>query len=255
MARPEERAALDRFLDALARAPARVLLLDYDGTLVPLVPRYEAAGPDDALLELLGDLSSDKRTEVVIVSGRARAALERWFGGLDVSLVAEHGAFLRRRGGEWTSAAPTYDRWKASVRPVMELYMGRTPGARIEEKETSLVWHYRESDADLGTLRARELRHVLEPLVANEGLTLLEGSRVLEARTAGVDKGQVTASLLSGQQRDFIFAAGDDRTDEDMFAALPLEAWSVCVRRRGSRARYRVGSVHELRLLLGKMRG
>ncbi len=137
----------------------------------------------------------------------------------------------------------------------MELYVSRTPGARIEQKETSLVWHYRQTDPELGNLRRRELRHALEPLVANERLVLLEGSRILEARIAGVDKGQVAAGLCAGESPDFVLAAGDDRTDEDMFAALPPDAWTICVRRRGSRARYRANSPYELRIILAAIRG
>lgn len=241
-------------LSAFFTAENRILLLDYDGTLVPLVPRFEAAGPDEVVLDILRNLTSVARTDVVIVSGRTRADLERWFDGIPLTLIAEHGGFVRRAGAAWVAASSRDGLWKGSVRPVMELYVSRTPRSRIEEKEISLVFHYRESDPDLGALRARDLRDALEPLIANEGLALQEGSRVLEVRAAGTDKGQAAASLLAERSYDFILAAGDDRTDEDMFAVLPPEAWTLCVSRRGSRARYRLGSVEDLRTMLASLR-
>lgn len=235
-------------------AAHRLFLLDYDGTLVPLVRRYEAAGPDQAVLDLLRDVASDPDTDLVIISGRTRRDLVRWLGDLPVTLAAEHGAFIRRPGEDWACNGDCDDKWKNAIRPIIELYVGRTPGARLEEKETCLVWHYRETDPELGVIRTRELRHVLEPLVANEGLALVEGNRVLEARITGVDKGKLTTTLIESNHYDFVFAAGDDRTDEDMFAALPQDAWSFCVHKHESRARYSVNSVNELRGLLARLK-
>ncbi|HJU48045.1 MAG TPA: hypothetical protein VJ689_07935, partial [Gaiellaceae bacterium] len=48
-----------------------------------------------------------------------------------------------------------------------------------------------------------------------------------ELRAAGVDKGRYVKSLdLSGA---FVLAVGDDRTDQEMYAALPPGAFSVHV--------------------------
>src|SRR3954466_3158963 len=81
-----------------------LLLLDYDGTLVPYTATPELARPDMALLELLGALSARPRTELHVVSGRTRETLEQWLGSLPIALHAEHGFWSRPMGSsEWTA--------------------------------------------------------------------------------------------------------------------------------------------------------
>ncbi|MCA1685400.1 MAG: trehalose-6-phosphate synthase, partial [Planctomycetia bacterium] len=89
-----------RLVGEFRSASRRLLLLDYDGTLVPLKPTPELAAPGLELLATLSRLAA--AGEVVIVSGRSRASLDAWLGRLDVGLVAEHGAWVRDRGGDWT---------------------------------------------------------------------------------------------------------------------------------------------------------
>ena len=80
--------------DAQRTQPIR-LLLDYDGTLVPIARSPELAAPDAEVLTLLGDLANAPGLEVDLVSGRARATLAAWFAHLPVSLGAEHGFWHR----------------------------------------------------------------------------------------------------------------------------------------------------------------
>ena len=88
-------------IQAYQAAARRALLLDYDGTLVPFVEDPKLARPDAELMDLLRGLAASGGNEVVIVSGRPRRDLEEWFGRLPVALIAEHGVWLRLRGGEW----------------------------------------------------------------------------------------------------------------------------------------------------------
>ncbi|MFQ5946919.1 MAG: bifunctional alpha,alpha-trehalose-phosphate synthase (UDP-forming)/trehalose-phosphatase, partial [Anaerolineae bacterium] len=80
-----------RLRAAYQDAQRRLLLLDYDGTLVPFAPRPEDASPDPVLLKDLHALASDGKNTVVIVSGRDQATLESWVGSVGAALVAEHG--------------------------------------------------------------------------------------------------------------------------------------------------------------------
>ena len=171
-----------RLAASYREAQRRLLLLDYDGTLRTFEPQPERAVPDGALLELLGHLASDPANDVLLVSGRDRDRLERWFSHLPLGLVAEHGAWIRPRTGTWESLGPLTSDWKREIRPLLETCTDHTPGAYVEEKEFSLVWHYRRSDPEQGALRARELADALMHLTATLALGVLEGEKVIEVR-------------------------------------------------------------------------
>jgi trehalose 6-phosphate synthase/phosphatase len=245
--------ARDRLETEYRTAGRRLLLLDYDGTLMDFSKQPESVVPDDELRETLRALATTPSTEVVIISGRSRSLLEEWLGDLDVSLVAEHGGLSRRRGGVWQTDAHPPERWKDAIRPVMERFVQRTPGTFIEEKETALVWHYRAADPGLGPERSRELRHALGHLTENLDLAVMEGKRVLEVKAAGVNKGRAALTFIEGEPWDFVLAVGDDRTDEDVFGVVPDMAWSIKVGGGPSLARFRVPSVAAVRDLLERL--
>ncbi len=238
------------FAKRFASAPRRLLLLDYDGTLVPFAERPEKAVPDEELLELLGGLS--QHAMVVIISGRPRGILEGWFSDVGVGLVAEHGAWVKEPHGQWVLVEPVSDHWKDQIRPVMEVFVDRTPGSFIEDKEFSLAWHYRKSDPQMGLARARELRNTLVQLAARLNLEVVEGNRVVEVRNANVNKGRAASWWLE-KGWDFILSAGDDWTDEDMFEVMPEDAITIKVGVRATRARYIVESCWDVRAILRRM--
>lgn len=236
-----------------AAAPRRLLLLDLDGTLIPLAPLPSQAQPTAPLLSLLKRLSSDPRNEVVLVSGRGRTTLDAWFGALDVGLAAEHGAWIRERGVPWRATVLRDEAWKSRVVPILERFVRRTPGAWIEEKDFSLVWHYRAAEPAASRLRAPELRRVLATLTANLELHLLDGNGVLEVKASPFHKGQVAAQWLDRSAWDFVLAAGDDRTDEDMFGALPALARTIKIGSGPSSARHRLPAPAEMIALLERL--
>lgn len=242
----------ERMTEKYLKAKRRLLLLDYDGTLVPFSERPEEAKPDRELSNILRALSRESENELVVISGRDRDTLEGWFTGLRIELVAEHGAWLREGSGMWEMIEPLRSDWKDRIRPILELYVDRTPGSFIEEKEFSLVWHYRKADPELGEVRASELRDNLLHLTANLNLKVLEGSKVIEVKNAGVNKGRAAHRWISGERWNFILAAGDDWTDEDVFVSLPEWAYSIKVGRGPSTAKFNVDSASEVRSLLKK---
>ena len=242
--------ARNRLLRAFEVSNKRLLVLDYDGTLVPFSKTPNAAVPDESLLKLLASLAADPTTDVVIVSGRTRESLEGWFGRLDASLVAEHGAWIRERGGEWVTSAPLTDEWKDEVRGVLETYVDRTPGSFVEEKDFSLAWHYRAAARDLSARRVQELTETLAPLGQAFGLSLLQGSRVLEVKPAGVDKGNAAHRWTGRAEYDFVLVIGDDVTDEDMFEAAPPGAWTIRIGGGPSAATFAIDSSADVRALL-----
>jgi len=236
------------------RAARRALLLDYDGTLVPFVADPKQARPDPELIEQLSELGSAPGNEVVIVSGRPRRDLEEWLGHLPIALVAEHGVWLRPRGGEWRMLKSITTEWKERVRPILQLYEDRLPGAVLEEKEFSLAWHYRGADSEQASRRARELLDALSTFTRNIDVQVLEGNKVLEVRNTGVHKGTAAQTWLSETAADFILAMGDDWTDEDLFRALPDTAYSVRVGLANTAARFYLPNPAQVRRVLRELR-
>jgi trehalose 6-phosphate synthase/phosphatase len=227
-----------RRLKATYRSSKRRLwLLDYDGTLVPFADKPDRARPGRRVLDLLGRLAKNPKNELVLVSGRNRETLEAWFGELAIGLVAEHGVWVREPAGDWEMIEPLVGSWKDEVRPILELYADRTPGALIEEKDFSLVWHYRRTDSELGVVRVRELTQELEDAASKLGLHVLQGSKVVEIKNAGINKGRAALRWLAKKEWDLIVSIGDDVTDEDVFAVLPERAYSIKVGLKPSQAR------------------
>lgn len=204
------------------RAKRRLLLLDYDGVLVPLAPTPEAAAPSASLVELLRALANDPRNTVVVISGRPPETLDEWLGQTGVDFAAEHGHFIKKQG-DWRQVATGKRAWKKTVRQHMAEAVRQVPGSHIEEKHTSLVWHYRQASPAPAERMAHTLLATLSRL---DDLHVSLGAKVVEARLPGADKGQAAHEWLRPEY-DFVLAAGDDTTDEDLFTAMPPGAITV----------------------------
>jgi len=237
--------------EAMRSAPQLVLLLDYDGTLVPFAETPALAAPDAALLELLVELTERPRTEVHVVSGRSPDDLDAFLGGLALSLHGEHGQFSRPPKGAWTSRASGSQAWRAGALEILRAFAASTSGAMVEEKRSGLVWHYRRVAPEARAPVVEALVARLAAALDGAQVEVLAGNMVIELRAAGAHKGRVAADAVARAPAGSLIAAfGDDRTDEDLFAALPDSALTVHVGPAASRARLRVPSTVEVRDLL-----
>jgi trehalose 6-phosphate synthase/phosphatase len=234
------------------RTPQRRLLLDYDGTLVPLARSPELAVPDEELLTLLATLAASPGVHIDIVSGRPREVLEQWFGGLRVGLWAEHGFWSRAMPEEpWQPAAIIPHNWTQRIYPILEQFTRNTAGSAIEIKSASLAWHYRRAHREFGARQAHELRMLLGDALSNQPWEVLEGKKVIEIRLRGVSKAAVVHRVFADAVHGAaVIAIGDDRTDEDLFRALPAGSLTVAVGTRPSHARFRVEDHRAVRSLL-----
>ncbi len=242
-----------RLIRDYAKGKERLIFLDYDGTLVPFAERPENAKPDVRLLGLFEKLAHNDKNNVVLISGRRRPTLEMWFNNLDVGLIAEHGAWLRKSGEEWETIEPLKSGWKKKIKPLLEFYVDRTPNTFIEEKEFALVWHYRKAAPELAMVRVRELKDNLLQLITHLKLGVLEGSKVIEIKKADINKGKAALRWISRKKWDFILGIGDDWTDEDLFQALPDSAYSIKVGLGYSEAKFTIESYKDVRILLKEM--
>ncbi|MBN1531085.1 MAG: bifunctional alpha,alpha-trehalose-phosphate synthase (UDP-forming)/trehalose-phosphatase [Spirochaetes bacterium] len=244
---------LKGIVENFSRIRERVLFLDYDGTLVRFRARPQDAIPDTATLTLLGELAEIGGTDVVVISGRARQFMDRYFADLPVTLVSDHGAWIRTPGGSWTQAIPCETQWKNEIRPLLEQYSDRTPGSFVEEKDFSLAWHYRRCDVGLSSMRLMELKGNLLNMVANHNLGIIDGEKVLEIRSHDINKGKIVTYLLSLKGYEFILGVGDGATDEDLFRAIPENGYSVKVGYGKTAARFFIEGVDEVHDLLRRL--
>ncbi|MEP6774433.1 MAG: bifunctional alpha,alpha-trehalose-phosphate synthase (UDP-forming)/trehalose-phosphatase [Chloroflexota bacterium] len=245
----------EQMLSAYRGAARRLILLDYDGTLVAFSSDPQAVKPSERVLDLLSKLCADPRNEVVVISGRDRHTLEAWLGHLPMGLVAEHGAWVRYWNDEWAMSQPLGETWKPIIRPVLELFADRLPGAFIEEKEFSLVWHYRATDLELREQRAQELLDYLVNFMANMDVQVLQGNKVIEIKTGSVNKGTIGRMWLQRDRFDFVLAIGDDWTDEYLFAALPMNAYTIRVGLVESKAKANLYAHNDVLDLLTRLAG
>jgi trehalose 6-phosphate synthase/phosphatase len=240
-------------IERYQRAQHRLIILDYDGTLVSLTENPQDATPDDDLCNLLTALVRDRRNQVLLLSGRGKDQLNDWLERFDLGLVAEHGVWIRPQDGEWQTIEPLDASWKASIRPILERFVERTPGSLMEEKTAALAWHYRRVNDDLATVRSQELKETLLQLTANLHLDVLEGDMVIEVKNVGINKGKAAGYWLNQKPWDFILALGDAWTDEDTFTVLPEDAYSIRVGVKPSSARFNLESPKDVRRLLAKL--
>jgi trehalose 6-phosphate synthase/phosphatase len=239
-----------------AEAKRRIFFLDYDGTLREYTRFPGDARPTDEIREVLRALARLPATEVHVVSGRDRKQLEAWLGELPIHLCAEHGYVARAPGGAWEALEHVSLEWLPRAEEELRRVVQEVPGSLIERKPCSVAWHYRMADAHYGSWRARELCTALEDEFANQPVEVLLGHKVLEVRAAGVNKGGYVRRRMAGvDESAFVLCVGDDRTDMDMYCALPPSAFSIHLGPAAEGVRYRLDSAGAVRGLLRLLAG
>lgn len=241
-------------VDSFRMSQARLIALDYDGTLRGFInsPDPDKARPSPALLDLLQRLCRTPDTMVGIVSGRPYTALDAWFRGLPLALIAEHGAWTKS-GTRWHQSDSVLQSYVDRLLPILERYLERTPGAVIEQKSSSLVWHYRNVPPELAYARNASLKHELNQVVSGTDIQVFNGNKILEIKPHNVNKGRAVRDLLEKHPADFVMAIGDDYTDEHMFESLPDKSFTVKVGPGNTHAKYQLNAVSDVITLLSQL--
>lgn len=248
--------------EAWARSGRLVLLLDFDGTLAPIVARPELAAIPAATREALERLRARPGVEVAVVSGRGMADVRERAALGDIAYAGNHGmeiegAGLHRIHPDAAAARPLLARAAERIRAGL----AEIPGAFLEDKALTLSIHYR-----LAPERADEVRRVVEQGVeGEEALKVTAGKMVLEVRPrVDWDKGKAVLFLLEQirpPEGAPVLYLGDDTTDEDAFRALserPGGGEGVLVAESppaGSAAASRLRSPEEVGLLFAALAG
>jgi len=243
---------IEKVTESYEKSNKRLLFIDYDGTLAGFHGDPQKANPDEEMYDLLDRLAAQENTDMYLISGRDKETFTKWFLPKKYNMIVEHGVWISENGEEFRMLENVKKDWMEKIHPVLDSFVDRTPGSFIEEKNYSLAWHYRKTDPDFGKKRATELNTVLTSLIANDDLSVLNGNKVIEIKSSNVNKGRAAMRVFSEQEYDFVFAIGDDWTDEFMFQELPETSITVKVGRQKTQARYYVDSIKNVRDLLDK---
>lgn len=235
-----------------------LLLLDYDGTLVPIHGSPEEAVLPSSTRESLKSLLANNKIEMVVVSGRDSKFLMKQLKGLNIEMAAEHGAkFFDEKNKQWECLVHTNKQsWYPIALQIMKDYSSRVPGSFVEKKEFALSWHYRKSPSEFASYQGIKLKEELEMGLSNLPVTVLSGKKVIEARAIEANKGSFARWFLDTHNSDkskFVIAIGDDKTDEDLFHAVPYDSATIKIGGGESRAQYRLASQKDLLPFLTKI--
>lgn len=210
----------------IKRASHIRLFIDYDGTLVKL-----AATPSETVLhqttkDLLSELS--KSYEIFILSGRPKEFLDSQFKNEALTMVAEHGGFVKRDSGLWQNRVNSdLNSWYGDAERIMKSYTEHVPASFVEKKEACLVWHYRQSPGEFAEAQARKLHEELQVSLANQPMCVSQGSKIIETKAIECNKGYFVRTQMSSEADVLNICIGDDRTDEDAFEALDNKDVSI----------------------------
>ena len=248
--------AEDAIIGRLRRANKVAFFIDYDGTLREFERIPDRAVPGKKLKPLLEELNAAS-ADVFIISGRKGPILDDWFRGYEFTLIAEHGSNVRIAGEkDWFSLNQSTDfSWKRRVLDILRHYEWSTPGSFVEEKESALVWHYRQSDPEFGQWKARQLLSELYEMLANFPVEIHHGKKIIEVSSIHVNKGAAIEHFLREREYDLAICAGDDQTDEAMFRIDHPVLLRIKVGEGDTRADYRIPDPHHFRQLLRRMIG
>ena len=231
------------------RSERRLFILDYEGTLVSWGPVNQIIPVSpQRTLDVLSDLLLDERNTIYVMSGRRPEELDRLFRRVpNLGLIAENGCFLKDCGSDsWIEMADGEQirSWKESVKGIMTYYLERTPGAEIEERRCSLMFHYKSAeDYDTASRLASDCAsHINDACEAQrvhavplDGCVIVEPvdwtkSTAAEHVFDGIRKRIMGSAPAEGQDAaesqqqqhnkdavDFLMVVGDGREDEKVF--------------------------------------
>ncbi|HEV2147887.1 MAG TPA: trehalose-phosphatase [Longimicrobiaceae bacterium] len=213
---------VEAWREAWRRSGRLVLLLDFDGTLAPIVERPEMAAIPEATRAALDRLLGAPGVVGAVVSGRGMADARERAGISGIAYAGNHGMEIEgpdvhRVHPEAQAARPQLEEVIAAVEPAL----AEVPGAFVEDKGLTLSIHYRLTPED----RVERVRRVVrEAVEERDDLRLTEGKKVLEVRPrVEWDKGRAVLFLLGHLRPPEgapVLYLGDDTTDEDAFRAL-----------------------------------
>lgn len=228
------------------------MLLDYDGTLTPIVKRPELARLSGANRRLLENLS--KRVILGIISGRSLKDVKDLVKIPGIIYAGNHGLEIEFKGKLYIHPKVRGFR-KVLDRIAKELRqrLGHIQGVIVEHKGLTLSLHYR----CVNRLHQAEVKRIFNSSVKTRKVKITKGKKVLEVRPpVEWNKGRAVAEIIRQTKgRVLPIYIGDDVTDEDAFKVVKKKGVAIYAgRRKKSYAEYFVWNVREAVKFLEKIR-
>ncbi len=232
------------------------ILLDFDGTLTPIVERPEMASLPSETKELLRLISNDLRCCVGVISGRTLTDVKRRVGLSNVFYAGNHG--LEVEGPSMKFVYPMALKMSRTIHEMaesLESCLKDIEGVIVEDKVLTASVHYRLVPDD--KIRLIE-RRVYKEVSRWEQVTVAKGKKVLEVKPiVNWNKGNaVKLILLSVGWKSLPIFVGDDETDEDAFQGI-RDGITIAVMSRPTQthAKYYLKDSIEVQSLLRKIAG
>ena len=232
-----------KLVNEFENAKKKLVIFTVDGVLssYKVVPSTSVISSD--IMESLSIFDEDPSTDVIIISGRKKDDLIRFFGKLKyTTLAAEHGFFVKYPEKEWQELTPDHGDgdWYSEILQVLEYYRDRTPGSSLEGaaegKESTLMWNFRGADSEFGAMQAQELHlHLANHTNHNFIMDLSNFSKSIECRPKGLTVDKVindiyrtlTVDSPDDLTHDFVCYFGNETLDSD-FRPIPNVPMRTC---------------------------
>ncbi|KAK3488530.1 glycosyltransferase family 20-domain-containing protein [Neurospora crassa] len=229
------RLSMTTLLQQYERTNRRLFIIDFEGTLVSWGPVNQIIPVSpQRTLDVLNDLLLDERNTIYVMSGRRPEELDRIFRRVtNLGLIAESGCYLKDCGSNtWTEMADSNKirSWKSSLRDIMTYYLERTPGAAIEERRCSLVFHYKSADDyETAATQASDLASHINDACEDQRVHAIPMDGCVLVEPIDWTKSTAAQKIFDDlQQRmgpdekhkspvDFLMVVGDGRDDEKVF--------------------------------------
>lgn len=211
------------------------LLLDYDGTLTPIVAHPDLAKIPVQTKSVLERLSVMTGVFLAVISGRNVNNVKEMVGIRNITYAGNHGLeVLYPNGTRYVHQLPT--EFNEQVRELIKKLEEKVvrDGAWIENKGASLTFHFRATPENL----KHEIEQTAHKIIEDANFKVGKAHCALEARPkVDWNKGEVALLMLSKEYGENwhenvkVIFAGDDTTDEDAIRAL-----------KGNAATFRISS-------------
>lgn len=243
--------ALKKKVDSqVLQSPHTFLLLDYDGTLTPIMPKPEMARLPESTRKILDKLSRNPKFSVGIVTGRQINEIKSLVKLKNVIYAGNHGLELEGPDFNYTHAkAKEFIRILRKVKNKLQPFQKLFPGSFIEDKKITLTYHYRLVDSRLIKMLQRAFLKEVSLWVRNKKIQILKAKKALEVYpNFNWNKGSAVRWILLHENTESLpIYIGDDKTDEMAFKALNELGITIRVGfSRDSHAQYFVKDVNEV---------
>lgn len=207
-----------------------------------------------SLRDLIKKIADNMKNNVIVVSGKEREILENYWQNHDLTLIAGHGQYIKRGKSKWKSLQEVCDRkWMHEFRSIMDDYVKKVPGAYIEVKKHSLVWHYNSAKKTISTATVKELATKLRDSSGLD-IEIVEGQESLEViYETNCNKAYSTAFLREITVGELVISIGNGSVNKGLFKNLPPDSVTIRIGTQDSYAKYYMQNIEEVKGFLNKI--